>query len=141
MRLYLFSIMCILLFGLVGSCTTTPAKVKKNQASFTEQGRIQFQSSTTEHLITVERADPPERIGRGLLNVVIALRNKTKINLWVDVRTTFLDSRGQILEQTNWEPILLDARTVTEYTCTSLGNQAADYQVIIRKPQKSSGMP
>jgi hypothetical protein len=54
----------------------------------------------------------------------------------VDVRTTFLDERGHVLEQTNWEAIVLTQRTVTQYTCTSLGNQAADYQIIVRDPRK-----
>jgi len=127
---------------LLGACATNyPAGVKDNQNSLLKQGRIQFGGSTMPALIRIERMDP-QRVGRGLLRVVLTMRNKTKKNLWVECRTTFLDERKHVLEQTNWEMVLLDARTLSEYTCTSLSKKAADYQVILRKPaERSLKMP
>ena len=128
---------CLLLAGLSAGCKTDPAKLKVEENPYLEQGRVQFESHTTKAIVNVVRVDT-ERVGKGLLRLTLTLRNKTKSNLWADIRTTFLDANNHVLEQTNWEPTLLDSRTVTEYTCTSLSNQAADYQIIIRKPNKSS---
>ena len=128
---------CLLFVGAVCGCTTEPARMSPEENPYLSQGRIQFESSTTKDLIHVTRVDT-KRVGSGLLKVIVTLRNITKDNLWADIRTTFLDKDKHVLESTNWEPILLEARTVTEYTCTSLSNQAADYQIIIRKPKKTS---
>jgi len=127
----------VLAGGLLAGCTTTPAELDPEANPYLEQGRIQFESSTTPSIIHVVRVDAQRTTG-GLLKVIVTLRNRTKENLWADIRTTFLDKDRHVLEQTNWESVLLDFRTVTEYTCTSLGPQAADYQVIIRKPKKTN---
>jgi len=118
-------------------CTTERAELHPEANPYLSQGRIQFESSTTKNVVRVVRVDT-ERLQTGLLKVFVTLRNTKKENLWADIRTTFLDSKGHVLEQTNWEPVLLSARTVSEYTCTSLGKQAADYQIIIRKPKKTA---
>jgi len=117
-------------------CTTEEAKLHTEDNPYLEQGRVQFESSTTKSIVHVVRVDG-ERVAGGLLKVTVTLRNRTKENLWIDVRTTFLDAKQHKLEETNWEPILLDSRTVSEYTCTSLGSQAADYQIIMRKLKKT----
>ena len=118
-------------------CETEQAELHSEANPYLSQGRIQFESSTTKKIVKVTRVDT-ERLPTGLLKIFVTLRNTTKNNLWADIRTTFLDDKKHILEQTNWEPILLDARTVSEYTCTSLSNRAVDYQIIIRKPKKTS---
>jgi len=133
---------CAMMLGLLAvagltGCTTEPAKLKPEENPYLSQGRIQFESSTTKNIVDIVRVDTA-RVGSGLLKVIVTARNKTKKNLWAEFRTTFLDAQGHRLEETNWEPILLDARTVSEYVCTSLSNQAADYQIIIRKPDKTS---
>lgn len=138
MKGYLVLLLCsTIMVTLIGCSNTHPANGSKEDGPYLSETRIQFEKGTTKAIVKVVRVDT-ERIGSGLLKVILTLRNKTKKNLWVDTRTTFLDAKGHVLEQTNWEPILLDARTVSEYTCTSLGNQAADYQIIIRKPKKTS---
>jgi hypothetical protein len=126
-----------LLACLLGGCTTEPAKLTPEANPYLSQGRVQFESHTTDEIITVARIDS-ERVGSGLLKVVLTLRNTTKDNLWAEIRTTFLDGRGHKLEDTNWEPVQLNARTVSEYTCTSISPKASDYQVIIRKPSKTA---
>jgi len=118
-------------------CTTEPAELKPEENPYLTQGRIQFESHLTDEVIDIVRVDT-ERVGAGLLKVILTVRNKRKSNLFAEFRTTFLDERGHVLEQTNWEPIELNARTVSEYTCTSMSTKAADYQIIIRKPAKTS---
>jgi len=133
----LTAITCLVALACVAGCTTETAKLHPEENPYLSQGRIQFESSAVKHTIQVVRVDTT-RVGAGLLKLTLTLRNTTKSNLWADIRTTFLDERGHVLEQTNWESVELNARTVTEYSCTSLGSQAADYQVIIRKPAKTS---
>lgn len=134
-----YPILILVLVGIAATlgCTTEQAKMSPEENPYLSQGRIQFESSTTKDIIHVVRVDINRPAG-GLLKVIVTLRNRTKDNLWADIRTTFLDADNHVLESTNWEPIMLDARTVTEYTCTSLSNQAEDCQIIIRKPKKTS---
>lgn len=137
MKYYLMKSFTIVFLMTAVGCTTEQAELHPEANPYLTQGRIQFENSSTKHIVKVVRVDT-ERLPTGLLKVFVTLRNTTKKNLWADIRTTFLDSRDHILEQTNWEPVLLEARTVNEYTCTSLSNQATDYQIIIRKPKKTS---
>jgi hypothetical protein len=128
---------CVILCAGISGCKTEPAELKAEQEPYLEQGHVQFESHLTDHVVHIVRADS-ERLGAGLLKITITCRNRTKENLFAEFRTTFLDAKGHVLEQTNWEPIELNARTVSEYTCTSMSTKAADYQVIIRKPDKTS---
>ena len=136
MRHCAIAVICVGLSGLLSGCVTEPAKIKAENSPYLTQDRIQFESHTTDAIVKVVRVDL-QRVGSGLLKVILTLRNTTKKNLFIETRTTFLDDKGHMLEQTNWEPIELNARTVTEYTCTSMSPRAADYQVIIRKPAKT----
>jgi hypothetical protein len=131
-------VLCLAVLGLCASgCETEPAKLKAEENPYLTQDRIQFESHTTKNVIDIVRVDT-ERVGAGLLKVTVTVRDKRKSNLFAEFRTTFLDDKGHVLEQTNWEPIELNARTVSEYTCTSMSTKAADYQIIIRKPAKTS---
>jgi hypothetical protein len=123
----------------MSGCTakTTQAEDGCNEGAYLDQGHVQFESSHSHRYIKVENVDP-QRTSNGLLKVTLTLRNLKKQNLWVDIRTTFLDERGHVVEQTNWEPTLLDARTISEYTCTSMGKQVVDYQVVIRRQEKTT---
>ena len=133
------SLPCLLMTLHFAGCAahTTPAQDHSESDPYLREGRIQFESGTTPFLVDVVRIDSGRNPG-GLLEIVATLRNKAKSPLWLDVRTTFLDAKGHVLEKTNWQPVQLDARTVTEYSCRSLGAAAADYQIILRKPDKSS---
>jgi hypothetical protein len=116
--------------------TMKPADMHVEDAPYSQQGRVQYENSTMGELIHVARVDS-ERVTGGRLKVIVTMRNLKKENFWSEFRTTYLDDRGHVLEQTNWEPIEMDARTVSEYTCTSISSRAADYQIIIRKPAKT----
>lgn len=137
MRLCLFltGVVCL---ALLTGCETEAARLEAESNPYLSQGHIQFESHTTDALIDVVGVDDTHRTTGGLMKVIVTLRNKTKKNLFAEFRTTFLDEDKHVLEQTNWEPIELNARTVTEYTCTSINPKAADYQIIIRKPSKTA---
>ena len=137
MSKFLVPCLIALVLGAAGCNTTEPAKLKPEENPYLTQSRIQFESHTTDQVVAIVRVDT-ERVGAGLLKVILTVRNKRKSNLFAEFRTTFLDDAGHVLEQTNWEPIELNARTVSEYTCTSMSTKAADYQIIIRKPAKTS---
>ena len=127
---------CVLLCG----CSTTPAWGNKSDNPFHDtfggKSRIQFEHVFDNHMVNVVRIDS-DRVGNDLLKVTLTLRNTTKSDLWVDIRTAFLDEQGHELEKTNWEPIGIEKRTVAEYTCTSLSNQAMDYQILIYNVRKN----
>lgn len=129
---------CMVLLLLAGcKSTTKQAIIHVEDNPHVQQGRIQFENSSMDELIQIVRVDS-ERLNGGLLKVYVTVRNLKKDNFWSEFRTTFLDERGHVLEQTNWEPIQLTARTVSEYTCTSISSRAADYQIVVRNPAKTS---
>lgn len=136
MTRYAIASICLLAWTLAG-CRTETAELHPEDNPYLSEGRIQFESHTTDAIVDVVRVDT-ERLNGGLLKVIVTLRNKTKSNFFAEFRTTFLDDKRHVLEQTNWEPIELNARTVSEYTCTSINPKAADYQIILRKPAKTS---
>jgi hypothetical protein len=124
---------------LLAGCKSTmkPADTHVEDNPYLQQGRIQFENSTMGELIHIARVDT-ERVNGGMLKVIVTVRNLKKDNFWSEFRTTFLDERGHVLEQTNWEPIELNARTLSEYTCTSINSRAADYQIVVRNPAKTT---
>lgn len=126
----------LLLAGVLAGCTAEPAHMRLEANPYLSDGRIQFESGKIKYVLQVARIDA-QRVGSGLLKVILTFRNTAKENVWVDIRTTFLDKGKHVLEQTNWEAVQMNARTVTEYTCTSMSNAAVDYQVLVRKPKKS----
>ena len=130
--------LCLVALLLAGcKSTMKPADTHLEDNPYLQQGRIQFENSSMGELVHIARVDT-ERVNGGLLKVIVTVRNLKKDNFWSEFRTTFLDERGHVLEQTNWEPIELNARTVTEYTCTSINSRAADYQIVVRNPARTS---
>jgi len=133
--------------GIIGTCLylagcarTHPALVDYDPAPYQHQTRVQWNSSGLKSLLAIDKADV-ERTDTGLLRVRLALRNRTRDNIWVDIRTVFTDEKGFELEKTNWEPFCCTARTVETYETVSLGANARDYQLIIRDPRESKPGP
>lgn len=118
-------------------CRATRAPIYTERSPYVSEGSIQYERPLTQNILRVVKYD---RTGSadGIEKIFVTLRNLTRSALWVDIRTTFLDSDGHVLEQTNWEPTRLDPRTVTEYTSTPLGETSADFQVLIRLPKKQT---
>ena len=123
-----------------GCASTHEAEVNYSDNPYLGKGRIQWNSTSLKSHLDIEKA-LADRTDSGLLRVRMIVRNRTKHDVWVDVRTTFLDEKGFPREQTNWEPICCTARTQTTYQAVSLGSQATDYQVIIRDPRKQAELP
>ena len=116
-------------------CRTTPAPIHSEPCPFLSEGNIQYERPLTKHILQVVKYDRKDAAG-GIEKIYVTLRNLSKSALWVDIRTTFLDSDCHVLEKTNWEPTRLDARTVSEYTCTPIGDASSEFQVLIRLPKK-----
>ena len=136
--LTLFATYAMLLVGCAAG--TYPAGHNDREQPYQENTRLQWNSSKLPLMLTIDRA-AADRTETGLLRVRLAIRNKTRENLWIDIRTVFTDKTGFELEKTNWEPFCCTARTVETYETVSLGSQAHDYQVIIRDPKESEAMP
>ena len=133
----LFGPSCALFSLLVVGCASThTAKVDDVQSPYQTKGRIQWNSSNLKALLHIDKA-AVDRTEDGLLRVRLIIRNKTKRDLFVDVRTVFTDEQGFPKEQTNWEPLCCTARTQSTYETVSLGTQVSDYQVVIRDPKKA----
>jgi len=125
---------------LTACASTHEAEVQRVDGPYGQKGRVQWNDSNLKNLLTIEEA-VADRTDGGLLRVRMIVRNRRAEDLWVDVRTTFLDEGGFPKEQTNWEPVCCTARTQTTYQTVSLGSQVADYQVIIRNPRKHDDLP
>ncbi len=134
--------LAIMMSSALYGCTTQSAWTVEEDNPYIDglgdgQGRVQFVNDRTKWTIQVAKVDT-ERINGGLLKIYLTMRNTAQENVWTDIRTTSLDDKGHVLEQTNWEPTFFEARTVGEYTCTSMNSQAADYQILVKLPKKSS---
>ena len=127
--------------GLAGGCASThTATVKNRDKPYLEKGRIQWNSSRIKAVLRIDTGSV-EHTDAGLLRLRLTLRNKTKKDVVVDIRTTFLDEDGFEVEKTNWEPIVCTARTQTQYETVSLSPKVHEYQVIIRDPKSFKWAP
>ena len=133
---------CVLAVGSLsaGCAETHPAKVDDREAPDQRQTRNQWNSTKLKPLLLIDKA-AAERTETGLMRIRLAIRHRTRENIWVDIRTVFTDQSGFELESTNWEPFCCTARTVETYEAVSLGAQAHDYQVIIRDPKEFQPRP
>jgi hypothetical protein len=136
------SVCAILAAGswLAGCASTHPAEVEDRTAPYQAKTRVQWYSANLKPLLEIDKADV-ERAADGRLRIRLAIRNQTRKDLWVEIRTLFTDAKGFECEKTNWEPICLTARVDTMYEVFSLGTQVSDYQVIIRDPRTLEDMP
>ncbi|MBP9026471.1 MAG: hypothetical protein KBH81_10060 [Phycisphaerae bacterium] len=125
---------------LAGCASTHPAEINDCPAPYQAKSRVQWYSSNLKSLLEIDKADV-QRTPDGRLHLRLAIRNQTRKDIWVDIRTVFTDDRGFEREKTNWEPICLTARVDTTYEVFSLGTQVCDYQIVIRDPRKLDCIP
>jgi hypothetical protein len=125
---------------ILGCAGTHRAEVEDRPAPYQAKSRVQWYSSNLKPLLEIDKADA-ERTTDGRLRIRLAIRNQTRKDIWVDIRTLFTDAKGFECEKTNWEPICLTARVDTTYEVFSLGTQVSDYQVVIRDPRKLEATP
>ena len=134
------TLIVLMLLPLAWCASTHPAHVKGRVNPYQAKGRIQWQSSKLKHTLAIDAADV-NRTETGLFRVRLAIRNKTRKDIFVDIRTLFTDEAGFEREKTNWEPICCTARTQTQYETVSLGAEVHDYQIIIRDPKDFAWQP
>lgn len=116
-----------------------PGRLKPEADPYLRQGHVQFEDNWTYDHVKIVRDVDAKRLPGGSLKVTLTLRNLTDDNLWVPMKTTFLDAdHHELPDQTNFEPFQLGRSTVTEYTCTSFSDKAADYQIILKKARKTN---
>jgi len=125
---------------LAGCASTHHAHVEGRSNPYQAKGRIQWNSSKLKRTLTIDAA-AVDRTESGLLRVRLAIRNKTRQDIFVDIRTLFTDEDGFEKEKTNWEAICCTARTPSQYETVSLGADVHDYQVIIRDPKDFNWQP
>ena len=133
-------LIAIVLLPAAGCASTHPAEVDGRSDPYQVKGRIQWNSSKLKHSLSIDKA-AADRLDTGLLRIRMVFRNKTREDIFVDIKTTFTDEQGFEKEKTNWEPFCCSARTQSTYETVSLGPDVHDYQVIIREPKKFSWEP
>lgn len=75
------------------------------------------------------------RLDSGLLQARMKIENFMDTDRWVDIQVIFRDKDGFEVEKTNWEPIFLHRRRVSDYQINSLGPRPMDYRILIRDPK------
>jgi len=76
-----------------------------------------------------------QRLDSGLLQARLRIENFLDTDRWVDIQVVFRDKDGFEVEKTNWEPIILHRRRVTEYQINSLSPKPVDYRILVRDPR------
>jgi len=76
------------------------------------------------------------RLDSGLLQARVKIENFLDSDRWVDIQVIFRDKDGFEVEKTNWEPIYLHRRKVTDYQINSLGPTPADYRILVREAKQ-----
>ncbi|MBI3825967.1 MAG: hypothetical protein HY294_08225 [Candidatus Rokubacteria bacterium] len=78
-------------------------------------------------------AHQTSRTESGLLQAKLKIENFLDTDRWVDVQVVFRDKDGFEVEKTNWEPILMHRRKITDYQINSLSPRPVDYRILIRE--------
>lgn len=78
-------------------------------------------------------AHQSSRLEGGLLQARMRIENILDSDRWVDIQIIFRDKDGFEVEKTNWEPIMLHRRRVTDYQINSLSPKPIDYRILVRE--------
>lgn len=78
-------------------------------------------------------AHQSSRLEGGLLQARMRIENILDSDRWVDIQIIFRDKDGFEVEKTNWEPIMLHRRRVTDYQINSLSPKPVDYRILVRE--------
>lgn len=78
-------------------------------------------------------AHQSSRLESGLLQARMRIENILDSDRWVDIQIIFRDKDGFEVEKTNWEPIMLHRRRVTDYQINSLSPKPIDYRILVRE--------
>lgn len=81
-------------------------------------------------------AHQKSRMESGLLQARVKIENFLDTDRWVDIQIIFRDQDGFEVEKTNWEPIFLHRRKVTDYQINSLSPKPVDYRILVREAKQ-----
>ena len=81
-------------------------------------------------------AHQKSRMESGLLQARVKIENFLDTDRWVDIQIIFRDQDGFEVEKSNWEPIFLHRRKVTDYQINSLSPRPADYRILVREAKQ-----
>ncbi len=101
----------------------SPGETYKNLVYLNEALLIQI---PCEHLSS-------ERLPSGRIHVLARFFNKQNHTAECQVRVRFKDANGTILDETNWMPLLLPRREITQFEHTSLNAEATDFVLMLRE--------
>ncbi len=73
-----------------------------------------------------------EQLPSGRIRVYARFLNQQDDTVETKVRIKFTGSNGHIVDQTNWMPLLLPRREITEFVHTSLATGATDFTLLLR---------
>jgi hypothetical protein len=123
------------LFGLLAGCGAPPYSIKADPDALKQREKISLLSKDARKVLRLVE-HKASRTEAGFLQVELKLQNVTKKDYWFDVQTQFLDSKGSVIDQTNFQPLGFIRGMITTYKGTSLTAGATDYVVYIRDPVK-----
>jgi uncharacterized protein YcfL len=109
---------------LVAGCEANPKRADV-------EGRVLLEDDNLSQLIAVIR-QTSDRIDGDLLRIRTEIKNKTEKDLWVDVQIVWKDKDGHRAYETNWAPLFLPGRFVTDHEVASMRADVADYEFRVR---------
>ena len=119
----------ILVVLFLNGCATVPGKaVKVTKRSYLYEDTetlVMLDRKIREYLHIVDQNETWLEDGRLVVNA--KFMNVTKGRLEAQVQTVFKDANGNISDQTNWELILIPAKSHYFYEAKTLNNRAKKY--------------
>lgn len=119
----------------VCGCSSPPYKIKSNAAALQNQEKINLLSKECRKVLRLVE-HKATRTEAGYLEVELKLQNVKKDDYWFDVQAQFLDQKGNVIDQTNLQPMQFIRGTITSYKVTSMNSSATNYVIYIREPVK-----
>lgn len=74
-----------------------------------------------------------EQLPNGRMRVLARFFNKQNHTAECQVKVRFKDASGKIIDETNWMPLLLPRRELTQFEHTSLTTKASEFVLMLRE--------
>ena len=123
----------ILLASLLMIAACGPSKMGTNPSAMQE----------SEHIILTDRVHKMwlklvkskiEKLPSGQSQVTLEIENRKDDDIPTDIQVIYRGADGFEVEKSSWTPYLFHRREVSTFQATSMTSNAADYRVIIGKP-------
>ena len=126
-----FLLIVLLLSGCATSGPTKPIKAKKSSYLYEDtETLVMLDSRLRKQLYLVDESVSRSKDGR--LIAKAKFFNKTKDTLKVQIQTLFKSTDGSIIDETNWELILVPGNGYYYHEAKSLNNKADRYTMRCR---------